>query len=193
MAEGGFAYLMSNNPIRTTDDLRTQKVWIPGNDLITAEVLKRIGINPIPLPMADVLTSLQTGLVDTVPAPPIAAIIFQWHTRVRYLTKIPLSYAYGLLAVDRKVFARVSEADQQIVRSIMEGVFKDIDQLNRNEHVAAMKVLRKNGIEFVDPTVEAANEWRAAGMEVTQKLLETGHISRQALKKLDSLLNSSGS
>ena len=193
LAEGGFAYLMSNNPIRTTDDLRTQKVWIPGNDLITAEVLKRIGINPIPLPMADVLTSLQTGLVDTVPAPPIAAIIFQWHTRVRYLTKIPLSYAYGLLAVDRKAFARVSEADQQIVRSIMEGVFKDIDQLNRNEHVAAMKVLRKNGIEFVDPTVEAADEWRAAGMEVTQKLLETGHISRQALEKLDSLLNSSGS
>lgn len=107
MAEGGFAYLMSNNPIRTTEDLGTHKVWIPGNDLITAAVLKRVGINPIPLPMADVLTSLQTGLVDTIPAPPIAAILLQWHTRVRYLTEIPLSYTYGLLAVDRKVFAKI--------------------------------------------------------------------------------------
>jgi TRAP-type C4-dicarboxylate transport system substrate-binding protein len=193
MAEGGFAYLMSNNPIRTTEDLGTHKVWIPGNDLITAAVLKRVGINPIPLPMADVLTSLQTGLLDTIPAPPIAAILLQWHTRVRYLTEIPLSYTYGLLAVDRKVFAKIVPEDQQIVHDVMEGVFKDIDHQNRKDHIAAMKVLQKNGIQFVQPTVEAKAEWRAAGMEVTQKLLETGQISRQALEKLDSLLKASGS
>jgi len=193
LAEGGFAYLMSNSPIRTTDDLRSHKVWIPGNDLITAAVLKRVGINPIPLPTADVLTSLQTGLVDTVPAPPIAAIILQWHTRVRYLTEIPLSYAYGLLAVDRKVFAKIASEDQQIVRDVMKRVFKDIDHQNRKNHVAAMKVLQKNGIQFVRPTPEALAEWRAAGIEVTQKLLETGRISRQALEQLDSLLEATGS
>lgn len=193
LAEGGFAYLMSNNPIRTTEDLRTRKVWIPGNDLITAEVLQRVGINPIPLPIADVLTGLQTGLVDTVPAPPIAAIILQWHTRVRYLTEIPLSYTYGLLAVDRKAFAKIAPEDQQIVRDVMEGVFKDIDHQNRKNHLAALKVLQKNGIQFVRPTAEAEAEWRAAGMEVTQKLLETGRISRQALEQLDSLLKASGS
>ena len=193
LAEGGFAYLMSKNPIRTTEDLRKHKVWIPGTDLITAEVLKKIGINPIPLPIADVLTSLQTGLVDTVPAPPIAAIILQWHTRVRYLTEIPLSYAYGLLAVDRKAFAKLAPQDQQIVRDVMGRVFKDIDQQNRKEHVAALKVLQKNGIRFVQPTAEAAAEWRAAGMEVTQKLLATGLISRQALEQLDALLKATGS
>ena len=193
LAEGGFAYLMSNKPIRTTSDLRTHKVWIPGNDLITAEVLKRIGVNPIPLPIADVLTSLQTGLVDTVPAPPIAAIILQWHTRVKYLTEIPLSYTYALLAVDRKVFAKLMPADQQIVRDVMGQVFKDIDHQNRSDHVAAMKVMQKTGIQFVQPTAEAAAEWRAAGMEVTQKLLETGRISRQALEQLNSLLKATES
>lgn len=193
LAEGGFAYLMSKNPIRTTDDLRAHKVWIPGNDPITAEVLKKVGINPIPLPLADVLTSLQTGLVDTVPAPPIAAILLQWHTRVKYLTKIPLSYAYGLLAIDRKVFAKIAPEDQQVVRDVMERVFKDIDHQNRTDHVTAMEVLRKNGIQFVQPTAEAAAEWRAAGMAVTQKLLETGGIPRQAMDQLDSLLQTSGS
>jgi TRAP-type C4-dicarboxylate transport system substrate-binding protein len=188
LAEGGFAYLMSNKPIRTTDDLRSHKVWIPGYDLITAEVLQRIGINPIPLPIADVLTSLQTGLVDTVPAPPIAAIILQWHTQVKYLTKMPLSYAYGLLAVDRKVFAKLAPQDQQVMRDVMGRVFKDIDSQNRSDHISAMKVLQKNGIQFVEPTAEAAAEWRAAGLEVTRKLLKSGRISRQALEQLDSLM-----
>ena len=164
---------------------------IMGNDLITAEVLKRIGVNPIPLPIADVLTSLQTGLVDTIPAPPIAAIILQWHTRVRYLTEIPLSYSYGLLAIDRKTFEKIAPQDQQIVREVMEQVFKNIDHQNRKDHVAAMKVKQKNGIQFVRPTPEAEAEWRAAGIEVTQKLLEKGLISRQALEQLDSLLETS--
>jgi hypothetical protein len=51
-----------------------------------------------------------------------------------------------------------------------------------------MKVLQKNGIQFVQPTPETQAEWRAAGQEVTQKLLEKGLISRQALDQLDSLL-----
>lgn len=188
LAGGGFAYLMSNSPIRTTEDLRKHKVWIPVNDAITAEVLKKIGINPIPLPLADVLTSLQTGLVDTVPAPPIAAIILQWHTRVKYLTEMPLSYAYGLLAVDRRVFVKLAEADQQVVRDVMGRIFQEIDLQNRKDHVAALKVLQKNGIQFVQATAEAQAEWRAAAMEVTQKMLEAGQISRQALRQLNTLL-----
>lgn len=193
LAGGGFAYLMSNTPIRTTEDLREHKVWIPTSDLITADVLKKIGINLIPLPIADVLTSLQTGLVDTVPAPPIAAIVMQWHTRVNYLTRIPLSYAYGLLAVDKKAFAKITPADQQIVREIMQRVFKDIDRHNRRDHAAAMEVLQNHGIQFVQPTDETEAEWRAAAGELTQKLLEGGRISRQALGQLDSILKSAGS
>ena len=41
--------------------------------------------------------------------------------------------------------------------------------------------------------MQAGAELRVAGMEVTQKLLETGQISRQALEQLDSLLKASGS
>ncbi|MBW2671720.1 MAG: TRAP transporter substrate-binding protein DctP, partial [Deltaproteobacteria bacterium] len=32
IAEGGFAYVMSTVPIRTVEDMRRQKVWIPDND-----------------------------------------------------------------------------------------------------------------------------------------------------------------
>lgn len=38
------------------------------------------------LSIADVRTSLQTGLIDTVAISPVAAIVLQWHTQVKYLT-----------------------------------------------------------------------------------------------------------
>jgi len=46
LAEGGFAYVMSNAPVRTLDDLRKRKVWAPDNDLTTLEAVKAFGITP---------------------------------------------------------------------------------------------------------------------------------------------------
>jgi TRAP-type C4-dicarboxylate transport system substrate-binding protein len=66
LAEGGFAYLMSRAPVRNTDDLRNQKVWMPDSDMTTLGVMEAFDIKPIPLPIADVRTSLQTGLIDAV-------------------------------------------------------------------------------------------------------------------------------
>lgn len=63
-AEGGFAYLMSNKPLRNVDDLQQQKVWIPAGDIIGKTVFETAEVSPIPLPIADVMTSLQTGLID---------------------------------------------------------------------------------------------------------------------------------
>jgi hypothetical protein len=88
-AEGGFAYVMSKSPVRSNDDLRNQKVWMPNSHAATLEVMETLGIKPIPLPIADVRTSLQTGLIDAVTVSPIGAIVLQWHTQVKYLTDMP--------------------------------------------------------------------------------------------------------
>lgn len=189
LAGGGFAYVMSNKPIRTTEDLRKQKVWIPSNDLTTAETLKIIGINPIPLPIAEVRTSLQTGLVDTIPAPPIAAIVLQWHAKVKYVTEIPLSYIYGILTVDGKAFRKLSSQDQQVVREVMGGVFEDIDNQNRRDTLDALAAMKNIGIEFIKPTDETVAEWRAAGNKVIRSLLDNGEITPRTLERLDSLLS----
>ena len=51
---GGFAYIMSQEPIATVQDLRHQKVWIPDNDKTSQDSIKAFGVTPIPLSIADV-------------------------------------------------------------------------------------------------------------------------------------------
>ena len=84
IAEGGFAYIMSLNPIKSVSDIRLSKVWVPSSDDLVLEGIKAYDVQPIPLPLGDVLTGLQTGLIDTVAAPPIATLALQWHTQVRF-------------------------------------------------------------------------------------------------------------
>jgi len=185
LAEGGFAYIMSNAPIRSVDQLRRQKVWIPDHDATGAEAMHAFGIKPIPLPIADVRAGLQTGLIDTVTVSPIGAIVLQWHTQVKYLTELPMAYVYGLLAVDRQVFSKISPQDQKIVHDAMGRVFQEIDRQNRTDNIEALSVLRNLGIQFVKPTPGAEEGWLAVAARVTQQLVDSGVISKTMVNDLD--------
>jgi TRAP-type C4-dicarboxylate transport system substrate-binding protein len=189
LAEGGFAYIMSKEPIKTTDDLRTRKLWMPDDNLTTIETMQTFGIKSIPLPVADVRAGLQTGLIDTVTISPIAAIVLQWHTQLRYLTQIPVAYVFGLLAVDRKAFEKISAADRQIVQDVMGRVFRDIDRRNRKDNIAALEVLRKNGIKIFKPTEDSIKDWLGLASAVNGRLVESGELSQDILNVLEKHLN----
>lgn len=148
-SEGGFAYVMSKKPIRTIEDLRHRKIWVPEGDIITRTVFEDLGVSPIPLPIADVYTGLQTGLIDTIGAPPIGAIALQWYTQVKYVTDTPLMYLYGVLAIESRAFNRIKPADQKIVREVMGQVFTDLNKQNRIDNASAKQALVKQGLEFV--------------------------------------------
>ena len=188
IAEGGFAYVMSTVPIYTVEDMREQKVWIPDNDSMILEAIKAFDITPIPLSIADVRAGLQTGLINTVTTPPIGALALQWHTQIKYLLDEPFLYIYGVLAVDRKVFKRISPADQQIFRKIMGDVFKTLDRLNREDNIKAMETLHKQGIKFIKPSKDALKKWRKDASEVPNRLIKAGRLSQEMVNTLENLL-----
>jgi len=189
LAEGGFAYMMSNSPLQTLVDLRKQKVWIPENDSTALETVRAFGVTPIPLSIADVLTGLQTGLIDTVTTSPIGAIALQWHTQVKYLMDNPLMYIYAVLALDRKAFNKISLDDQNIVTRVMGDVFRKIDRQNREDNVKALEVLRRQKIQFVKLTAESRKEWYSKASLVADRLIEAGTLSQEIVSTLEKYLN----
>ena len=188
LAEGGFAYVMSTVPIRTVDEMRQQKVWIPDNDSMSLDTVKAFDITPIPLSIADVRAALQTGLINTVTTPPIGALALQWHTQIKYLMDEPFLYIYGVLAIDRKAFERIAPGDQTIFREIMGKVFKALDRRNREDNIKAMQTLRKQGIKFIKPSPEALKVWVKDASEVPKQLIKSGRLSREMLETLNHLI-----
>ena len=184
LAEAGFAYLMSNKPISGIADLDDRKVWVPEGDAISQMAFEAVGVSPISLPLPDVLTALQTGLIDTVGASPIGAIALQWHTRVKYVTDTPLMYLYGILIIDRKAFERIKPDDQEIVRAALTDVFERLNEINRQENEQARHALAGQGIEFIQPSAEEKARWDSA---IRDKLIETrgnGYFSQAIVDKL---------
>ena len=188
IAEGGFAYVMSTVPIRTVEEMRRQKVWIPDNDTMILETVKAFDITPFLLSIADVRAGLQTGLINTVTTPPIGAVALQWHTQIKYLMYEPFLYIYGVLAIDSKAFAKISTHDQQIFREIMGRVFRELDRLNRQDNVNALEALRKQGVKFIKPSAQALEKWCHDAEAVPKRLIQTGKLSQRMVNILESLL-----
>jgi len=158
--EGGFANLLSNEPIRSVEDMRRKKVWVPEGDPISFTVMQELGLSPAVLPVTDVLTGLQTGLIEIAFASPVAALVLQWHTKVKYVTDLPVSYSMGVFAIDKNVFAGLSAEDQQAVREVMGRYIGGLDREAREDNRKAAEALAKSGLQTI--TVDAADvaEWR---------------------------------
>ena len=189
LAEGGFAYIMSKAPIKTIDDLRQHKIWVPEDDAISLESARALGVTPIPLSLAEVRTALQTGLIDTVATSPIGAIALQWYTQVNYLTEVPLLYIYAVISVDRKAFEKISSEDQKIVSDVIGRVFKEIDRQNREDNIKALDTLRNQGIEFVKLDNSELKTWKKLASSVPQQMVKSGKLSQDMLNKLEKHLN----
>ena len=188
LSGGGFAYIMSKAPIETVADLKERKVWIPDNDELSRDAVATFGISPIPLPLADVRTSLSSGLIDTVATSPVGAIVLQWHTQIRYVTNIPLIYLHAVLAIDKKRFKRISAADQETVSRIMTRAFKEIDRQNREDDQKAVAALKKQGIKFITPKGDDLALWLSTAGIASEKMVASGILPKAAADRLDLLL-----
>ena len=188
IAEGGFGYFLTAEPVRVPADLQQQKVWVPQNDVVSARLAQSIGVTPIPLTLPDVLPGLQTGLVNTVAVSPMGAIVLQWHTRVAHITDIPLMYFCGVISLTGKSFNKLSTDDQAVVKAVFGRAFKLIDERNRMDNVKAFEALTNQGVETVVLTEAERDAWLAMQAPGEQMMQSEGQLSTEALERIKGLV-----
>ncbi len=189
LGEGGFAYLMSAKPLNKINDLKQYKVWSPEGDQFSRSAFEAIGISPIPLPLTDVLTGLQTGMVDTVAASSMGAIALQWHSKVKHLNTTPLMYLVGTLIIQRKAFEELSAQDQATFSSVMQTTFARLDKINRQDNTQALQALKQQGIQFVEPSAEEQKQWQNAVGSAMKAMVDKNIISKEIVQALQIPLN----
>ncbi len=183
-AAGGFAILMSNTPIDNLGDLKGKKVWIPEGDDISRRSMEALQLSPVSLPLTDVLTGLQTGLIDIVAMSPIGALVLQWHTKVKYVTELPLVYTLGFMAVDKRAFDKLSNEDQAIVREVMGRTYENFDKQNLIDNRGALDALLNTGIESVPFDIEEYNEVRRILMASNSTFGDQGLFTRELFDEM---------
>ncbi|HUO67568.1 MAG TPA: TRAP transporter substrate-binding protein DctP [Gammaproteobacteria bacterium] len=186
--EGGFANLFSNEPIRTVSEMRRKKVWVPDGDQISFLAMQELGLSPVTLPVTDVLTGLQTGLIEITFASPVVALVLQWHTKVKYITRLPVSYSYGIFAIEKEAFGHVSADDQKVVREVMTKTLSGLDHEARAENERANETLLTAGLKPVEVGTADLDTWRHTIEGLYPQLRSRPDVNAELFDELQALL-----
>jgi TRAP-type C4-dicarboxylate transport system substrate-binding protein len=188
LVETGFVYLMSGQPTRSFADLEGRKAWIPEGDTISQAIASAAGLSPVPLSISDVLTGLQTGLIDTVAAPPVGAVALQWFTKAKYVTDMPITYVFGTLVLSDKAYRKMSPQDRDVVRDVLGSMSRDLDRRMRMDNEQAREALAKQGVQFVVPTPETERRWAEVAADARGKLIREQQYDRELIGEMERLL-----
>ncbi len=147
-AEVGFVYAFTNAPVTTPAELKGVKMWMWEGDPIAEAMFNVLEVHPIPLSITDVMTSLQTKLIDGIYSPPFECIALQWFTRVKYMLDVPLADAQGAIVISKSKFDQLPKDIQDILLNNGKTYFAKLTRLSREDNAKAVETLKKNGIQI---------------------------------------------
>ncbi len=171
-AEVGFVYFFTNKPIQNLTELKSIKMWMWEGDPIAEAAFKSLNISPIPLSIADVMTSLQTGLVDGVYSSPLAAIALQWFTRTRHMYNYSFANAMGAVLVSKKTFDKIPKEQRDILLSTGREYLGKLTAESRRENQTSIDALKKNGVMIsAVPSKQQIAEYESVGDRARKALV----------------------
>jgi len=132
--EVGYIYFMSTVPIHNLHDLQNVKVWVWQGDPLPTALFDALNISPVPLSVPEVLTGLQTGMIDAVYSSPMAAVSLQWFTRVQYMNTSPLTNSMGAVLMAKKEFDKIPPEYQKILLDLSRKKMRELTLLTRKDN-----------------------------------------------------------
>jgi len=169
--EGGMAHIFSRHRIVSDESLKPAKFWLRPGDPVVERVLTDMKLTTVPLALPEVLTAIQTGLVDTVYASPVAVIAVQWFPHVKHMINVPLVNILAGLVVDRKVFEKISEDDQETLRKVCRRHIDSLTRQTRSDDQESRVVLQEKGITLVTPQSALVTRFRRVCNKVADSLI----------------------
>lgn len=187
-AEVGFVKIFSNKPIKKKKDLKGMKMWMWEGDPLAEAMYKAMDVTPVPLAITDVLTSLQTNLVDAAYAPELGAIAFQWHTKTKYMTDVKLVNGTGGILFSKKGWSKVSGKDQATIRNIIKSQARQLVLNTRKDNLTSKAAIQGAGIQVVNLDPKALEELQTIGTQVRESLVGKLY-DRKLLNQVLGMLN----
>lgn len=183
--EGGFAYIYSTKKASTFSDLEGSKAWLPESDPVGRVLVEEASLSPVPLGLADVLTGLQTGLVDVVSGPPVAAVALQWFTKVKYAIEYPVIYTFGCMVISDRAWSTLSAEDQKLVDEVLGRMTETLDRRAREDNEGARRALEQQGVVTLTPPADTERQWQELAKRSSDRLVEELGLDRELLSRIE--------
>ena len=158
----GFRQISSSKPITQLSDFGTVKLRTPLNDVFV-ETFKALGTNPTPLPMTELYTGLETGVVDGQDNPWATVKEMGWWEVQKYLLNSNHMFSPSFVLVNDKNFYSTLTADEKKIfdECMKDAIAYDWD-ISEKADAEALKFLTDKGLKLTVPDEKFKADMRKA-------------------------------
>ncbi len=182
-AENGFrSWFTKERPIRTPADLRGLRMRSQEAEVHLA-TYRALGASPVPIDVTNVLTSLQTNVVDGFDNTPLFAFATSWYQAAGHFTVSEHSYQPGIIVYSKRWFDGLPADIQQILTNVPRELVVEGRTSVRQMDPILIRNLERYGIQVHRPSAAE----KAAFAQATRSVPDA--VARGAGAKARNLLN----
>ncbi len=165
--DAGWLHYFSRNEARFPDDYKKMKVYTGAGNHKQLQLMKEAGFNPVPLEWNDVLTGIQTGMIDIVPVFPFYALSGQFYTGLKHMLEVNWVPLPGAVVITRRAWNSFSPEAQQALRETGRNAGLEITLQTRRENLEAVRTMQnKHGLKVHSMTPEMEEKWEQFALEL---------------------------
>src|SRR5271165_5510905 len=153
--DAGWVHFFTKQPAASPDDIRKMKLCVLQGDNSTFELYKINGFNPVALAATDVLTGLQTGLIDAFQSPPLFALSNQWFGGAKNMLDIPFAQLVGATLIDKSVWDKIPAAAQKEMLASARKAGVALREEIRKAEAGSIPIMQQFGLNVVKADAKA--------------------------------------
>ena len=158
--DGGWVRVFSKAPANTPDDLKRMKLFTSSGDPDTESLYKRFGFQVVPLSLVDLVTSLQTGMIDAVPNVPLFAQLQELQKLTPHMLNVRLTPLVGGTVMSARAWQTLPAEHRDAMLSAAEDAGMRMRGEIRQLGEDSITEMSKRGLNVNEPDAAALNAWR---------------------------------
>jgi TRAP-type transport system periplasmic protein len=158
--ETGWVRFFSKKPALHPDDFKGMRVFVTAGDTEQINLMTAIGYHPVPLDWTNVLTGLQTGLIDVVPTAPMVSLGAQYFTVANYMLDVKWAPLGGGLIITKRTWDALSPDAREYLRKTAIEATEEISRRGRENEEQSIDAMKKRGLHVTTLTPQAVVEWQ---------------------------------
>jgi len=158
--EGGWVQFFAKTPMKMPDEYKAARIFAWAGDNPQVDLMKSLGYRPVVLELSDILPSLQTGMIDTVPAAPLWALAGQFDRTAPYMLRLNWVPIVGAVVMSAKSLDAMSPAGRAALLEASARAGETLRAHRNTRDDEIIRALEGRGLKVITPTPEIERAWQ---------------------------------
>ena len=122
---------------------------------------KKAGYNPVPLASTDILSGLQTGLIDAIPTMPIYALAQQSFGIANHMLDLKWGVLLAGIIIDKRTWNKIPSKYHEELVKIAQEISRKHQATNLLAETQSIDAMKQYGLQIHTPTEREVELWKS--------------------------------